>query len=290
MDIPFLRLLLPALWVLQVGALGQDAKPGRVPWTTSRITGTPEPPPPYRAEVAFPKLVFDRPLLLEAVPGTDRLIVGEVDGSLLTFLNRPDTSVKDVAIELASNGRPCVALYGLAFHPRFEENRQVFLFYVMQNDIEDGTRISRFTMPRTDPPTIDSASEEILLTFRSGGHNGGYLAFGNDGYLYISTGDAEVPSPPDPRDTGQDVGDLLSSILRIDVDRRDPGLNYRIPPDNPFRKTSGARPEVWAYGFRNPWRMSFDRKTGGKHGPAGARKIDREHVPPRGDPLEDRRP
>ena len=80
--------------------------------------------------------------------------------------------------------------------------------------------------------------------------------------LYISTGDAEAPYPPDGLKTGQDISDLLASILRIDVDRLDPGLAYAVPPDNPFTTTLGARPEVWAYGFRNPWRMSFDSETG----------------------------
>ena len=80
--------------------------------------------------------------------------------------------------------------------------------------------------------------------------------------LYISTGDAADPNPPDPFNTGQDISDLLSSILRIDVDRKDQGRNYAVPKDNPFVEMKGARPEVWAYGFRNPWRMSFDRQTG----------------------------
>ncbi len=122
--------------------------------------------------------------------------------------------------------------------------------------------MSRFTVTKTDPPRIDPASEEIVLTFLQGGHNGGDLHFGPDGMLYISTGDAASPNPPDPLNTGQDISDLLSSILRIDVDRKDEGKNYAVPKDNPFVGMKGARPEVWAYGFRNPWRMSFDRQTG----------------------------
>ena len=153
-------------------------------------------------------------------------------------------------------------MYGLAFHPKFAANRQVFLCYVAKNDDPEGTRVSRFVARAADPLVIDPSSEEVLLTFLSGGHNAGCLAFGPDGFLYISTGDAAAPTPPDPLKTGQDISDLLSSILRIDVDRRDPGKLYRIPPDNPFLKTPGARPEVWAYGFRNPWRMSFDRARG----------------------------
>ncbi len=102
----------------------------------------------------------------------------------------------------------------------------------------------------------------MLITWLAGGHNGGDLHFGNDGFLYISTGDGASPNPPDALNTGQDISDLLSSVLRIDVDHHDPGKPYAVPADNPFVKMPGTRPEVWAYGFRNPWRMSFDRPTG----------------------------
>ena len=109
---------------------------------------------------------------------------------------------------------------------------------------------------------IEPDSEEVILTYPSGGQNGGCLAFGLDDFLYIAAGDAAPPTPPDPHGTGQDVSDLLSSILRIDIEHRDRGQPYRIPRDNPFINLKGARPEVWAYGLRNPWRMSVDRTTG----------------------------
>src|SRR5262249_50641613 len=99
-------------------------------------------------------------------------------------------------------------------------------------------------------------------TWLAGGHNGCDLKFGKDGYLYISTGDGSNPNPPDALDTGQDLSDLLSSILRVDVDHEDKGKAYAVPRDNPFLKAPGARPDIWAYGFRIPWRMSFDRATG----------------------------
>jgi len=122
--------------------------------------------------------------------------------------------------------------------------------------------VSRFTVTKTDPPRIDPASEEIVITFLQGGHNGATSTFGNDGMLYISQAMPE-PDPPDELNTGQDISDLLSSILRIDVNRKDKGMNYAVPKDNPFVAMKGARPEVLGLWFRNPWRMGFDRQTGG---------------------------
>jgi putative heme-binding domain-containing protein len=250
--------------------------PARVPWTTSRVVGSPDPPPPFKIVQAFPNLKFEKPLLLARCPGSDRLFVGEQAGVLYSFRNEPQARAElfcDLRSELKTlhllpDAEAVESVYGLVFHPDFENNRQCFVCYTLkhrdarQANLADGTRVSRFTVTDTDPPRIDPATEEIVLTFLQGGHNGGDLHFGRDGMLYISTGDATSPNPPDALSTGQDISDLLSSILRIDVDHQDAGRNYAIPPDNPFVGWDNARPEVWAYGFRNPWRMSFDRQTG----------------------------
>ncbi|MCC6419828.1 MAG: PQQ-dependent sugar dehydrogenase [Gemmataceae bacterium] len=248
----------------------------RVPWTTSRVTGSPDPPHPYRVERAFPRLAFRNPLLLVRAPGLDRLFVGEQAGRIVSFPDRQDADRVEEFLDLQrdvrswdpkSKVRGIDALYGLVFHPKFAENRYCYVCYVLGSkergrELPDGTRVSRFTVTNTDPPRIDPRSEKVLITWLAGGHNGCDLHFGNDGYLYISTGDATSPNPPDALDTGQDLSDLLSSILRIDVDRAANGRPYAIPADNPFRRTPNARPEIWSYGFRNPWRMSFDRVTG----------------------------
>lgn len=248
----------------------------RIPWTTSRITGSPEPPPPLRAERAFPRLTFTQPVALTPFPGRRRYVLVEEHGTLYTFGNDPACEKADVLIDLRKEVRGLNKIdrcrgvgqsFAIAFDPQFEKNRRCYVMYVLastdrKRPLEEGSRISRFTVTDTDPPRLDPASEEVLLTWLAGGHNGCDLQFGNDGYLYISTGDGEDPSPPDRRQTGQDISDLLSSILRIDVSRAADGRPYAIPPDNPFIGVERARPEVWCYGLRNPWRMNFDRKTG----------------------------
>ena len=247
----------------------------RVPWKTSRITGSPDPPHPYRIERAFPRLSFKNPLLMARAPGSKRLFVGEQAGKLFSFPNDEKVAKADLFLdlttELTSWDRARIkgieAVYGLAFHPNFARNRYCYVCYVLESkkrgeQLPEGTRVSRFKVSATDPPRCDPKSEKVLITWLGGGHNGGDLHFGPDGFLYISTGDGSNPNPPDRLDTGQDLSDLLSSILRIEVDRQEKGKAYAVPADNPFVKTPGARPEIWAYGFRNPWRMSFDRKTG----------------------------
>lgn len=146
-------------------------------------------------------------------------------------------------------------LLGLAFHPRFQENGYV---YVNLTNSRGDTEIRRYWV---DPQSYRAAPESgrTLLTIPqpAANHNGGMLAFGPDGYLYIATGDGGRAG--DPWGNAQNLQSLLGKILRIDVDGGDP---YAIPPDNPFVGVNGARPEIWAYGLRNPWRFSFDRVTG----------------------------
>lgn len=248
----------------------------RKAWTSSKVVGSPEPPPKYKAVRAFTEAKFDHPLLIVKCPGSDRLFIGEQAGVLYSLAPKSDAK-PEVFLDLKKEYKQLVAnpnakgigeLYGLVFHPQFEKNRYCYVCYTLQRkdgqrgDFVDGSRVSRFKVTDTDPPKIDPTSEEIVITFLGGGHNGGDLHFGNDGMLYISTGDGAGPNPPDPRLTGQDCSDLLSSILRIDVDKKDAGKNHAIPKDNPFVGMKDVRPEIWAYGFRNPWRMSFDRKTG----------------------------
>jgi glucose/arabinose dehydrogenase len=248
----------------------------RQPWTTSKIVGSPEPAPRYKATNAFPNLKFTKPIAMTAMPGTNRLVVGEEQGKLFSFANAPDAKAEpffdcraDITTVAKHPGAKSVdALYGVVFDPNFAQNRYCYLCYTLkgknnEKNLEDGSRVSRFRVTTAEPPRLEPNSEEILLTFLQGGHNGGDLHFG---YLYISTGDATDPNPPDIFKTGQDVSDLLSSILRIDVHQKQDQLNYAIPKDNPFVGQSHngkpIRGEVWSYGFRNPWRMGFDRVTG----------------------------
>ncbi|MEX2168307.1 MAG: PQQ-dependent sugar dehydrogenase [Pirellulales bacterium] len=234
----------------------------RVAWTTSRITGTPDPPLPYVTEQAFAALKFAQCLDLTTAPGSDRLFVVEQAGKIFSFPNKPDVAAADLVIDFAKEISGVEQVYALAFHPDFARNRYCYVCYIKAANLEDGTHVARFRVADTDPPTIDVASETTIITWLSGGHNGCCLKFGPDGCLYISTGDGTGANPPDTLKAGQDISNLLSSILRIDVNHADDGKNYRIPADNPFVDEEGARGEVWAYGLRNPWRMSFDRKTG----------------------------
>jgi putative heme-binding domain-containing protein len=254
----FLAAAIPSL------ACAQSSGKPRPAWTTSRITGAPEPPRPYIAERIFPSLEFNQPLELVAVPGTNRLVILQAQGKVFSFENRP--SDPSVTIDLFADIRECDSkfdrLYGFAFHPKFLENGYCYISYVVAPRSPDGSRVSRFKVATSDPPRLIPDSEEILLRWYAGGHNGANLQFGPDGCLYISTGDGGDSFPPDGRNTGQDLSDLEASILRIDVDHRDSELAYRIPPDNPFVGQPGARGEIWAYGLRNPWKMAFDPADG----------------------------
>ena len=265
--------ILAALVAIAVPASAQEEKTEvREAWSTSKISGSPDPSPPYRTELAFPNLKFVQPLDLSPAPGSDRLFVAEQAGRILSFPNRQEIGSADRVVDLKESHPDLTAVYAITFHPKFESNRKVYICYIQGNDKADGTFVSEFTIlgdvaasadgTTAKPPTIDPASERVIIRWWSGGHNGCSLKFGPEGYLYISTGDGGAPSPPDPLMAGQDVSNLLSNILRIDVDHPSANRPYGIPADNPFIETENARPEIWAFGFRNPWRMSFDRVKG----------------------------
>jgi len=153
-------------------------------------------------------------------------------------------------------------LLGLAFHPDYatEDAMMAGQFFVNYTDYSGNSHISRFTVMADDPYRADPRSEVEYLAQEQPypNHNGGSLAFGPDGYLYAGLGDGG--SANDPLLAGQDLSTLLGKVLRLDVDSTADA--YAIPADNPFIDTPEARPEIWAYGLRNPWRFSFDRETG----------------------------
>jgi uncharacterized repeat protein (TIGR03806 family) len=240
----------------------------RVPWTTSNLKGFPEPPPPYKTEPAFPKLPkFEEPLDLTYAPGTNRLFVAGRWGKIWSFVNRKDVDRADLALEFKgardSKGKPMKqVIYAFTFHPRFKDNGYLYVTWIPNPEKEGlpkGARVSRFTV-KGEPPVSDRASEKIIFEWPNGGHNGGCLKFGPDGYLYLVTGDGSGIA--DEFNIGQDLSSIFAKLLRIDVDNPPPGKAYAIPKDNPFVKTKGARPEVYAYGLRQLWRFSFDGKTG----------------------------
>jgi glucose/arabinose dehydrogenase len=199
---------------------------------------------------------FEAPLIVtNAVDGSNRLFVGEQGGRIWIVAagERASTPFLDVSSRIVAGGEQ--GLLGLAFHPGFEDNGRFFVNYT---DTDGDTVVAEY---RASGESADADSERVLLTIDQPfpNHNGGALAFGEDGYLYIATGDGG--SAGDPDGNGQDLGTLLGKMLRIDVDEETSSRPYGIPEDNPFVDREGARPEIWAYGLRNPWRFVFDREA-----------------------------
>ncbi len=250
-----------------IAAAADNADARRLPWTTSRIHGSPEAPEPYRIVPAFPNLRFQKPTSIEEVPGADRLLVTEMDGKIFSLPKSAQVNHADLVVDLhewlpddlADRG---VSLFDAEFHPRFEDNRYLFVCYVHPGD-GGHTRVSCISLDGASPPRALPGSELVIITWPSGGHNGGCLEFGGDGYLYVSTGDGSGPNPPDGLTTGQTVTDLLGALLRIDIDHKTGEQPYTVPKDNPFVDVRGARAEIWAYGLRNPWKFGVDPASGG---------------------------
>ncbi|MFT4538664.1 MAG: putative repeat protein (TIGR03806 family) [Planctomycetota bacterium] len=216
-------------------------------------------------ERIFSRLRFERPVFLTgAGDGSGRLFVTEQDGVIRCFDATGDPGSSEVFLDIrerVSRQGNEEGLIGLAFHPGFADNGSFFVHY--SSSIEDEVGIvSRFQVSADDPNRADVASEQVVLRqpqpWRN--HNGGMIAFGPDGYLYISFGDGGAAD--DPQGNGQKLSSWLGSILRIDIDHKEDGLAYAIPEDNPFAGAgSDVRPEIFAFGLRNVWRFSFDRET-----------------------------
>jgi uncharacterized repeat protein (TIGR03806 family) len=242
----------------QVGAEKDAKSKSRELWTTSKVKGSPDPPAPYRVELAFPNLKFNEPLAMTSAPGTDRLFVVERYGRVLSFPNDPQVEQADVLLDLSEDK----VIYGVAFHPKFDENGYFYVTYIdnPKQELPLGTHLARFQMTDKDAFKSDPATEKVVLRWPSGGHNGGCLKFGPDGFLYVGTGDSSGIN--DEGLNGQDITNVSGAILRIDVDHPDGDKAYSIPSDNPFADTEGARGEIWAYGLRQPWKFTFDTQTG----------------------------
>lgn len=213
--------------------------------------------PPIEGALAL-EVVTDQvtsPVGLASAPGdASRLFIVEKSGRVRVVQNGILASEPFLDITALTSTDGERGLLGLAFHPDYAVNRHVFVYYT---DNAGDTRVARYTA--ATPDQADPGSAEIILAVDQpySNHNGGHVAFGPDGYLYVALGDGGDGGDPDGN--GQELGTLLGAIVRLDVDGGSP---YAVPSDNPFVGTAGASPEIWAYGLRNPWRFSFDRANG----------------------------
>jgi len=254
-------------------AVPPTATPTQTAVMPSEVTATPEltetvmmpivvaettaPPPLEQLNLTLKPVAsgFAKPLYLTHAHD-QRLFVVQQAGQIMIIeggVTRP-TPFLDIKTRVGSNGNE-QGLLSVAFHPNYQKNG---LFYVNYTNLEGSTTIARYHVS-ADPNVADEISEQILLTIPQpySNHNGGHILFGPDGYLYIGMGDGGAAN--DPHNNGQSLNTLLGKILRLDVDTGSP---YGVPQDNPFITTAAARPEIWSYGWRNPWRMAFDAATG----------------------------
>ncbi len=274
------RLAVTLLSVVLVAACSPSVSPS-TPTATSHAptpaatapggSGAPSPAPSAGAggsfdptgvtvDVAVAVSGFDSPVdVTNAGDGSGRLFVVEQAGRIRlikdgVLVERP---FLDITGRIASGGER--GLLGLAFHPDYPSDPRFFVDYT---DTDGNTVVSQFTVSGADPDSGDPNSEVVLMHIAQpfANHNGGAVVFGPDGMLYIATGDGG--SAGDPQGNGQRLDTYLGKILRVDVDVA-PGSStaYQVPADNPFATTAGAKPEIWFYGLRNPWRIRFDRET-----------------------------
>jgi uncharacterized repeat protein (TIGR03806 family) len=229
----------------------------------SKVVGQPDPPLPYRVVPTMPALHLNQMIFAVVEPGTDELLILDEASNEKSRLVRTIDRGKDGKVEQLLEFGPDI-IYALEFHPQFAENGW---FYVTTNgpggpegDDEKHCRVLRYQLERDGERQVVENSKKVILEWASNGHNGCGIVFGPDGMLYITTGDGTSDS--DTNLTGQGLDHLLAKLLRIDVDHPSGDRPYGVPQDNPFVGQANVRPETWAYGFRNPWRMSVDAMTG----------------------------
>ncbi len=254
------RLLVVLYVAVSLPLPGRAAVSAHVSWTNNSFATTPEPPPPFVAVPAYPQLKPNKPIAVMREPGAGRIVYlenygyDELRGVLRRFDAKPGVTEAEVLLELKEH------VYSLTFHPDFARNR--FLYLGVNGPSREAgkhTKILRYTID-ADARRVLPESRVVIIEWPSNGHNGGDCAFGNDGMLYVTSGDGT--SAMDRDDIGQNLSSLRAKVLRIDVDGAPAGKTYRVPPDNPFLALTNARPETWAYGLRNPWRITSDRESG----------------------------
>ncbi len=235
------------------------------PLTTSTVIGFPDPPPHYRATRTLANYRPGFPIMAKLIPGTSQMLLLTQPRSYgPTTLHRfeyADSTTEAEVVKIMETPHGGTA-YDIAFHPRFIENGY---FYIGWNGEITGmkgkhSQISRYTMKTSAPYDVDLKSEKVIISWESDGHNGAAVCFGNDGMMYVTSGDGTSDS--DTNVMGQRTDTLLAKVLRIDVDHPGAGKAYTVPRDNPFVEDARFVPETWAYGLRNPWRITSDPKTG----------------------------
>jgi glucose/arabinose dehydrogenase/mono/diheme cytochrome c family protein len=227
-------------------------------WENTRLTGAPDGPAGFRAVRAWPALASRSLVGLAPTP----------DGSELWYIEQErgrDGPMRLRRIRVAGDGRdaetllePDAMMYSLAFHPRFAENS--FVYLGMNGPRSHAPRSSQIVRYTARAGRIDPASEKVIIQWPSDGHNGAALAFDREGRLFVTSGDGTSTSDLDQ--VGQDPRSLRSKIMRIDVDHPTAGQAYSVPADNPFVGDARFAPETWAYGLRNPWRLTYDPVSG----------------------------
>jgi glucose/arabinose dehydrogenase len=230
--------------------------------------GRQSPIPRIRLTRIFPQMELLRPVQALQAPGDDRaLFVLEQAGRVLRLDLQSTQATEavtwlDIRKQVNDQGNE-EGLLSMVFHPKYRENGFVYVYYTASRPRR--SELTRFTVDKA-AGRPDIASAKVLLEVGQpyANHNGGTVLFGPDGMLYLSLGDGGAAN--DPQGHGQNPGSLLGKVIRIDVDREEGGRPYAIPKDNPFVGVQGTRPEIWALGLRNVWRMSFDRGTGRLYG------------------------